>query len=146
MPIEIEGLADLSNVLTTLVPAAAKRYLSRAGDAAASVVVEALEESAPTEIGILEESVVSQKKWGTEDDQTTMDIDIGPTKQAYWGMFQEFGTQEVTGTDKDGKPFHHAAQPAQHWIGRGWEGCKEKTLDVFATEAIGILQDLENKQ
>lgn len=123
---------------------AAKKYLSRAGEAAASVVEEALKESAPVGVGILEESIVAKKNW-IDGDGTTLEISVGPTKQAFWGSFQEFGTQEVSGIDKDGKPFHHAAQPAQHWMGRAWEGCRDKALDAFATEAIGILQDLENK-
>jgi HK97 gp10 family phage protein len=146
VPIEIDGLAELSEILTTKTAAAAKRYLSRAGEAGAQVFVGALEDSAPTGIGILEESITWQKKWGTEGDQTTMDINVGPTKQAFWGMFQEFGTQEVEGTDKNGKRFVHAAQPGQHWMGRAFEGSKEAALSAFATEAIGILQDLENKQ
>lgn len=145
MSVEIEGLKELSEVLTTLAPAAAKRYLSRAGEAAAEVVVEALEESAPTGIGILEESITTKKTW-EDGDQTTMEINIGPTKHAFWGMFQEFGTQDVEGTDKEGKHFHHAAQPAQHWMGRAFESSKDRCLDVFSTEALGILADLENKK
>ncbi|HEX3739445.1 MAG TPA: HK97-gp10 family putative phage morphogenesis protein [Terriglobales bacterium] len=144
MEIEIDGLKELSDRLASMPAKAAKRYLSRAGEAAATVVAEALKESAPVQVGILEESIVSKKEW-LDGDETVMEISVGPTKQAFWGSFQEFGTQEVSGVDKNGEPFHHAAQPAQHWMGRAWEGCKEEALDAFATEAIGILQDLENK-
>lgn len=144
MAIVIDGLKELSDKLASMPATAAKRYLSRAGEAATEVVVEALQESAPVGIGILEKSITSQKKW-LDGAETTMDISVGPSKQVFWGMFQEFGTQEVSGVDKNGKKFHHTAQPAQHWMSRGWESCKDKALDAFATEAIGILQDLENK-
>ena len=144
-PITIDGLKDLSDLLATMPQQAAKRYLSRAGEKAAGVVSDALKQSAPVEIGILEESIVSKKKFSDGDGETTMEIDIGPSKQAYYGMFQEFGTSEVEGTDKNGKHFRHAAQPAQHWMGRAFESIKEKVLSVFATEALSILSDLENK-
>jgi HK97 gp10 family phage protein len=131
MPIVIEGLAELSNVLTELTPKAAKRYLSNAGEKAAQVVVDNLEQTVPVEVGYLEEMLGWQKKWIDGGDQTTMEIVIGPLKPAYWGSFQEFGTRYQAG---------------QHWMGRAWEGCRDQCLSVFATEALGILADLENKR
>ena len=131
MPIEIEGLADLSKMLTELTPQAAKRYLSRCAEPAAQVVLDAMAQTVPVGVGILEEELGWQKKWANSGDETTMEINIGPLKPAFWGSFQEFGT---------------ATQPAQHWMGRAWEGCRDQCLDVFATEAIGLLQDLENRK
>jgi len=144
--IEIEGLAALSDALTTQTAAAAKRYLGRCGDKAAQVVVEALEQTVPVEAGILEETITWQKKWLEGDDETTMEIRIGPTKLAFWGSFQEFGTEDREGTDKRGRHFHHAAQPPQRWMTRAWESSKDKCLSAFATEALGILHDLENRK
>jgi HK97 gp10 family phage protein len=131
MPIEIEGLADLSKMLTTLTPRAAKRYLSRCGEPAAEVVIDAMEQTVPVGVGILEESLTWKKSFLNDGDETTMEIVIGPTRSAYWGSFQEFGTR---------------FQQGQHWMGRAWEACKDKCLSVFATEALGILHDLENKK
>jgi hypothetical protein len=131
MPIEIEGLADLSELLTELTPRAAKRYLSRCAEPAAQVVIDAMEETVPVGVGVLEEGMGWQKKWGNDGDETTMEINIGPLKPFFWGSLQEFGT---------------ATQPAQHWMGTAWETSRDKCLDVFATEAIGLLQDLENKR
>jgi HK97 gp10 family phage protein len=128
--IEIEGLAALSEMLTTLAPQAAKRYLSRAAEPAAQVVLDAMAETVPVGIGILEEELGWQKKWSDNGDETTMEINIGPLRSAFWGSLQEFGTR---------------FQQGQHWMGRAWEGCRDKVLDVFATEALGILADLENK-
>ena len=129
--IHIEGLNELSELLTELTPRAAKRYLSRCAEPAAQVVLDAMAETVPVGVGILEESLGWQKKWGSDGDQTTMEIKIGPLKAAFWGSFAEFGT---------------ATQPAQHWFGNAFESCKGEVLNVFATEAIGLLQDLENKK
>lgn len=132
MSIEIEGLAELSDTLTTLAPAAAKRYLKRAGDKAAEVVVAALQESAPVELGVLEEAIVKKTDWdSTDDGETQLTVAIGPMRLAFWGMFQEFGTR---------------FQQGQHWMGRGWADCKDRVLSVFETEATGLLMDLENKK
>lgn len=146
MPIEIEGLKELSEMLTTIAPRAAKRYLKNACQKGADVFKEAAEESAPTGIGILEELIVTKTHWDDGDGTTNLEIDIGPTKQAYWGMFQEFGTQEISGTDRNGKPFHHAAQPAQRWLTHAFEGSRDQALNVVATEMTGLLMDLENKR
>jgi HK97 gp10 family phage protein len=131
MSIEIEGLAELSNLLTELTPRAAKRYLSKVAEPAAQVVIDAMAQTVPVGIGILEEELGWQKKWANDGDETTMVINIGPLKPAFWGSLQEFGTHD---------------QPAQHWMGRAWESCKDECLNVFATEAIGLLQDLENRK
>jgi HK97 gp10 family phage protein len=129
--ITIDGLAELSQLLTELAPAAAKRYLSRCAEPAAQVVLDAMAETVPVGVGILEEQLGWQKHWSSDGDQTTMVIEIGPLKPAFWGSFQEFGT---------------ATQPAQHWFGNAWMGCRDKCLDVFATECTGLLMDLENKK
>jgi HK97 gp10 family phage protein len=131
MPIEIEGLADLSEMLTTLTPRAAKRYLSRCAEPAAQVVLDAMKQTVPVEVGYLEEAMGWHKSFTNEGDETVMEIEIGPLKSAYWGSFQEFGTHN---------------QPAQHWMGRAWESCRDECLNVFATNAIGLLQDLENRK
>ena len=131
MPIVIEGLADLSKMLTELTPRAAKRYLSRVAEPAAQVVIDAMEQTVPVGIGILEEELGWQKKWSNDGDETTMEINIGPLRPAFWGSFQEFGTR---------------FQAGQHWMSRAWESCKDECLNVFATEAIGLLQDLENRK
>ena len=101
MPIEIEGLAELSTMLTELTPRAAKRYLSKVAEPAAQVVLDAMAQTVPVHIGILEEELGWQKKWSNDGDETTMVINIGPLKAGFYGSFQEFGT---------------LTQPAQHWM------------------------------
>jgi HK97 gp10 family phage protein len=131
MPIEIEGLSDLSRMLTEESPAAAKRYLLRCAKPAAQVVIDAADETVPVDVGVLEESMGSQTSWSSGDGETALEINVGPLKSAWWGSLQEFGTR---------------TNPAQHWLSRAWESCKDKVLDVFATEAVGLVQDLENKR
>lgn len=131
MAIEIEGLAELSTLLTKLPAAAARRYLSKVAIPAAEVVLDALAQTVPVDIGILEEGLGWQRKWGTdeESDETSMTILIGPLKPYFYGSFQEWGTFD---------------QPAQHWMGRAWDVCQNECLNVFATEATGLLLDLQN--
>jgi hypothetical protein len=129
--VHIDGLAELSNLLTELTPKAAKRYLSRCAEPAAQVVLDAMAETVPVGVGILEEELGWQKHWGTDGDETTMEIEIGPLKPAFWGSLQEFGT---------------ATQAAKHWFGTAWMGCRDACLNVFVTECTGLLMDLENKK
>ena len=135
MPITVTGLKELSDALTTQTNEAAKRYLSKVMEPAAQIVVDAAEKTAPVHIGILEEAIVWQKKWQSGEGETSANIAIGPLKSVYWGELQEWGTQEVFGKDKHGKPFHHAAQPPQFWMTRAWEGCKEQVLEKFVEGA-----------
>ena len=131
MPIEIEGLKELSDLLTEQTPRAAKRYLGRCAEPAAQVVLDALDKTVPVGVGILEEQLSWTRKFINGDDDTTMVINIGPLKPAFWGSFQEFGT---------------AKQEGQHWMGRAWESCRDECLDVFKTELVGLMMDLENKK
>lgn len=132
MPITIDGLEELSQLLTEEAPKAAKRYLLRAMDKAADVVVDALGETVPVELGVLEEAIVKKTDWdSTDDGETQLTVAIGPLRQAFWGMFREFGTRFQVGI---------------HWMGRAWGDCKSRVLSVFETEATGILMDLENKK
>ena len=130
MPIEIEGLAELSDRLATMPAKAAKRYLARCGDKAADVVLAAMHETVPVDIGMLEEEFTTKKVFSGDNGETVLEVNIGPKRSAFWGMFQEFGTR---------------FQKGQHWMSRAWASCRDRCLDVFSTEALGILADLENK-
>ena len=135
MSVEIEGLAELSQLLTELAPRAAKRYLGRCAEKATQPLLDAMADTVPVHIGILEESFTTKKRYTNDDggDATTLELQVGPTRQAFWGSLQEFGAPE-------------AHVPATHWMGRAWESSKDECLNVFSTEAIGLLQDLENKK
>src|ERR1700677_647463 len=68
MPIQIEGLADLSNMLAEMSPRAAKRWLLRAAEPAARVVLDAMHETVPVDVGVLEEAGTWEKEWETGDE------------------------------------------------------------------------------
>lgn len=130
MPITIDGLSELSQMLTQESVRTAKRYLLNVAKPAAAIVVAALEESAPEETGRLEGGIDFQSRF-SGGDGTTLTIKIGPARNTFWGMFQEFGTHD---------------QPAQHWMAGAWERCQDKCLSVFGTEALARLADMEEKQ
>ena len=131
MAIQIEGLAELSQLLTEITPQAAKRYLGRCGDSAALPLLAAMQGTVPVGVGILEEQLSYSKKFLSDGDETTLEIKIGPEKPAYWGSFQEFGTSTQAGT---------------HWMGRAWESSKDEVLNVFVEEAKALIQDLGAKK
>lgn len=143
--IQIDGIRELSDLLTEQTPVAAKRYLSKVAEPAATVVLNALRETVPVQVGVLEEALGWQKKW-LDGEETTMDMRIGPLKFAFWGSFQEFGTSDVVGIDKSGRKFHHAAEPGQHWMGRAWEGCKARVFEVFLEGAQEMIAKLKMRK
>jgi HK97 gp10 family phage protein len=130
MPITVTGLKELSDALTTQSNEAAKRYLSKVMQPAADIVVAACEETAPVAIGILEESIVTQKKWTSGDGETSANIAIGPLKSIFYGTFQEWGTK---------------TEPPQFWMTRAWEGCKDKVLEQFVEGAKEMTTSIKAK-
>jgi HK97 gp10 family phage protein len=130
MPIIVEGLSELSEMLTQESVRTAKRYLVNAAKPAAEVVITALDETVPVATGRLEGAMDYQTRFESGD-QTTLKVKIGPTNEAWWGSWQEFGTH---------------TQPGQHWMARAWEGCQDEVLSVFATEMLARLADMEEKK
>jgi HK97 gp10 family phage protein len=131
MPITIDGLSELSDMLTRESARTAKRYLLNVTKPAADVVVTAMEATAPVETGRLDAGIDYQSQFTGGGDGTTLTVKIGPARGTFWGMFQEFGT---------------ATEPAQHWMQRAWESCQDKCLSVFGTEALARLADMEEKK
>jgi HK97 gp10 family phage protein len=131
MAIEIEGLAELSQLLTEITPQAAKRYLGRCGDSAVQPLLAAMQGTVPVGVGILEEQLSYKKRFLNDGDETTLEVVIGPEKPAYWGSFQEFGT---------------STEPGQHWMSRAFESSKDEVLAVFTEEALALIDDLEAKK
>jgi len=131
MPIQIEGLAELSELLTQESGKAARRYLTKCGKAAGNVVLDALKDTVPEGITGRLEDRLTQAVSFESDGETTMTVRIGPAKSTWWGSWQEFGTR---------------FQQGQYWMTKAWSSCRDRVLDVFATEATGLLLDLQNKK
>jgi HK97 gp10 family phage protein len=125
--ITITGLDDLAEMLTKIAPKAAKRYLSKCADPAAQVMLDAMDQTVPVDGGELREALDKQKKWGSEGDQTTMNITIGPRKGKAWGSMQEYGTK---------------TQPAQHWMSNAWQSCKSQVLDVYVRGINDLMESM----
>lgn len=130
MPIKIDGLAELSEMLTHESVRTAKRYLVNCAKPAADVVIEAMDETVPVYKDRLEAGLGYQSRF-SDGDGTTLTVNIGPAKSTFWGQFQEFGTR---------------FQPAQRWMTRAFESCKDRCLSVFATEMLARLADMEEKK
>lgn len=130
MPITIDGLAELSEMLTHEAARTAKRYLVNCAKPAAEVVIAAMDTTVPVDVGKLEEGLGYQTQF-SDGDGTTLTVHIGPARSTFWGMFQEFGTR---------------FQPAQRWMTRAFEASKDKCLSVFATELLARLSDMEEKK
>jgi HK97 gp10 family phage protein len=132
VPITIDGLSELSEMLTQESARTAKRWLVNCAKPAAQVVLDALKETVPEGLtGRLEDELTYQTRFSGGDDGTTLTVSIGPARSTWWGSWQEFGT---------------FCQPAQHWMGRAWAGCQDKCLSVFGTELLERLSDLEEKK
>jgi Bacteriophage HK97-gp10, putative tail-component len=146
MDVKIDGLSELSEMLTHESVRTAKRYLENVAEPAAQVVLDAMAETCPVGVtGDLKRELTFQTRFSDGDD-TTLTVKIGPARETFWGLFQEFGTRNVSGTDKKGRPFHHESQPGQHWMQRAWAACQNKCLSVFGTEALARLADMEEKK
>lgn len=131
MPITIDGLSELSEMLTHESVRTAKRYLLNVAKPAAQVVIDAMKATAPVMTGRLDDELTYQSKFTGGGEGTTLTVKIGPARSTFWGMFQEFGTKD---------------QPAKHWMSRAWAGCQDKCLSVFGTEALARLADMEEKK
>jgi HK97 gp10 family phage protein len=117
--INITGLAELSEMLTTIAPRCAKSYMVKCSKPAAQVIVEAMQSTAPDESGKLRDNIVYQNKWGQgEDGGEALITSVGPARRVPYGMFQEFGTSHMAG---------------KHWMGNAWSACQETVLDVYMT-------------
>lgn len=93
----IEGLDELEEAFTHGSKRAVKKFLRRVEMRAARVLKVALSEEAPYDTGDLSEDIHVQTVQGNG----ILTVRIGPSKDTFYGMFQEFGTIHV---------------PAQHWM------------------------------
>jgi hypothetical protein len=131
-----------------MAPRTAKRWLLACAEPAADVMVAAGAASAPVAAvgtkahpaGLLKGSLDYQTRFDKpvagEDTRLVVKIGIKELldekgKNLMWyGSLQEFGTRFIQG---------------QHWLGRAFESCKDKMLSVFATEALAMLADMEDR-
>lgn len=125
----IDGLDGLEELLEIVVPKQAKAAVRKAGRKAGQIWQDAVEEAAPRRSGFLADHIKVSTQIGEGDDDSTGSIAVivAPTKQAYYGLFAEFGTK------------HEAARP---FVQPAYEEHKEEVLQVFSNELLQALQAL----
>jgi HK97 gp10 family phage protein len=131
MEIKIDGLSELSEMLTQESVRTAKRYLLNVAKPAAEVVIDAMDATAPVETGRLEGGIDYKTRFSGGGEGTTLTVNIGPDKETFWGSFQEFGSFD---------------QPAQHWMACAWEACQDKCLSVFEDGAREQIAKMKAKK
>ena len=96
---DIQGLDELEEAFTEGSKRAVKKFLARVEKRAAKVLKDALSENAPYDTGDLSEDIHIQ----TIQSDGALTVRVGPSKDTFYGMFQEFGAPEIN-------------VPALHWM------------------------------
>jgi HK97 gp10 family phage protein len=122
----IEGLDELEEALTEGGKRAVKKYLRRVELKAAKLLKDALSEDVPYDTGDLSEDIHSQTVQG----DGALTVRVGPSKNTFYGMFQEFGAPE-------------ANVPAQHWMELAAKEHQDEVLQEFMDGLSEGLQDMK---
>ena len=126
MVTEIDGLAELEEALTSGSKRAAQKFLTRAEKKAARVLKDALSQEAPYDTGALSEDIHIQ----SVRSEGALTVRVGPSKETFYGMFQEFGAPE-------------ANVPAQHWMEDTAKEHQDEVLQEFMDALTEGLQDMK---
>jgi HK97 gp10 family phage protein len=123
---DIEGLDELEEAFTTGSKRAVTKFLRKVEMDAAEILVEALSENAPYREGDLSEDIHRQ----TVKQDGALTVRVGPSKQTFYGMFQEFGAPE-------------ANVPALHWAEMAARSVQDEVLEEYYTGLSEGLQDMK---
>lgn len=123
---DIEGLDELEEAFTTGGKRAVKKFLRRVEMKAANVLVKSAEQFAPYETGQLESDI------GRQSVQTdgALTVKVGPSRESFYGMFQEFGAPE-------------ANVPALHWLESSAKAVQDEVLTEFYNGLNEGLEDMK---
>jgi HK97 gp10 family phage protein len=126
---EIDGLDDIEQLLEIVLPNQAKGAVRTAGRKAGKIWQDAVEETAPRDTGFLADNINISIHVGSGDSDSTGDIEVivSPTKDAFYALFQEFGTRN---------------QPARPFVQPAYEEKKEEVLTEFTIQLLNQLQKL----
>lgn len=126
MVTDIEGLAELEEAFTGGSKRAVRKFLARVEKRAAKVLKDALSAEAPYDKGDLSEDIHIQTVMG----DGALTVRVGPSKETFYGMFQEFGAPG-------------ANVPAQHWMELTAKEHQDEVLQEFMTGISEGLQDMK---
>ena|SRR5579863_7471713 len=116
--VTITGLKELEQRLRDEPKNVAKRTLRRAAKDAADIWTSAISERAPSHTGFLRTQITMSSK-ATGGDEGSMQVMVGPSKKAFYGIFQEFGTR---------------TQPAKPFMRPAFEETKDEVLQKFVED------------
>jgi HK97 gp10 family phage protein len=126
MVVEIEGLDELEEAFTEGSKRAVRKFLRSVEMKAAKVLKDHLSEEAPYRTGELSEDIHTQTVMG----DGTMTVRVGPSKETFYGVFQEFGAPE-------------ANVPAQHWMENTAREHQDEVLEEYMNAVSEGLQEMK---
>lgn len=124
--VNIEGLDELERDFTEGSKRTVRKFLQRVEKRAAKILKTALSEEAPYDTGKLSEEIHIQTVSDTSNGALT--VRVGPSKDAFYGMFQEFGTIHV---------------PAQHWMEETAKEHEDEVLQEYMDAVTDGLQQMK---
>lgn len=122
----IEGLDELEEAFKEGSKRTVKKFLRGVEMKAAKVLVDSAKAFAPYDTGRLENDIHRQSV--TEPDGQR--IRVGPGKDAFYGIFQEFGAPE-------------AGVTATHWLENSAREVQDQVLDTYYAELGIALEDMK---
>lgn len=122
----IEGLDELEEAFTSGAKRAVKKFLRRVEMNAAKILVASAEDAAPKETGNLADDIHRQ----TVSGDGSLTVRVGPSQEAFYGSFQEFGAPE-------------ANVPALHWLENSARAVQDEVLEQFYTGLTEGLNDMK---
>lgn len=146
--VQVEGLAELEELLKTLAPKEAKTALRRGIRKAAIPVRDAIVDLAPKDTGFASEHFVIKSKAGAgdEDDNSTgsIAVNIQPTNDIYpetGNVKRQRRVAEVVAITVTGSP-HEAARP---FITEAFEQTKDQVVQNVITEVTKAVENINKK-
>lgn len=123
---DIEGLDELEEAFTEGSKRAVKKFLRGVEMRAAKVLKTALSAEAPWDTGRLSEDIHTQ----TRQSGGALVVRIGPSRNTFYGLFQEFGTP---------------TEPAQHWMELTAREHQDEVLEKYFDALTEGLQDMKKE-
>lgn len=123
---DITGLDELEEAFTGGSKRAVRKFLSRVEKKAAKILKDALSAEAPYDTGDLSEDIHIQ----VIQSDGALTCRVGPSKNTFYGMFQEFGAPEIN-------------VPAQHWMELTAKEHQDEVLQAFMDGLTEGLQDMK---
>ena|SRR5882724_11297379 len=124
---EITGLEGLEEALRNAPKKMAVKFVRNASKKAGKILETAIEKNAPVDTGFLSEHIRMQSQV-TGGDEGNLTLKVGPSRQAFYGIFEEFGAN---------------GRPGLHFMEHAAESVKDEVFQAFSDEANNRVEDLK---